>query len=165
MTRAQSTLRPANTIKPRKMAFDMTQLQEKYFFYGNPILSTLMYSMSASFPDGERFFIDSVRHFQKDIKDPVLQAQIRGFIGQEAHHGSVHEDFNARAASLGMAMEKVRKHFKKRIDTAKRLLSETDEPIAQIARQSGFNSTNQFYVTFRKHAGISPSDYRAQLAP
>jgi predicted metal-dependent hydrolase len=52
-----------------------------------------MYAMSASLPDGERFFIDSVRHYQKDIEDPVLLEQIRSFIGQEAHHSRVHEDF------------------------------------------------------------------------
>jgi hypothetical protein len=111
------------------MAFDMTQLREKYFFCGNPILSTLMYAMSASFPDGERFFIDSVRHYQKDIDDPVLLAQIRGFIGQEAHHGRVHEEFNAQAESLGMAMSRIEKRFKKRIDTAKRRL----DPGRQLA--------------------------------
>ncbi len=54
---------------------------------------------------------------------------------------------------------------RRRIDVAKRLLAETTEPVGRIARQSGFNSTNQFYVTFRKHVGMSPSDYRAQLAP
>ena len=42
-------------IKPRRMDFDMSQLKDKYFFHGNPILSTLMYALSASFPDGERF--------------------------------------------------------------------------------------------------------------
>ena len=105
-------------IKPRQMKFDMEQLQEKFFFNGNPILSTLMYSLSASFPDGERFFIDSVRHYQKDIDDPELVAQIRGFIGQEAHHANIHEDFNERAESLGIAMERVRLRLKKRLDFA-----------------------------------------------
>jgi len=54
--------------------------------------------------------------------------------------------------------------LRQRIDVAKRLLAETTEPVGHIARQSGFNSTNQFYVTFRNHVGMSPSDYRAQLA-
>jgi predicted metal-dependent hydrolase len=105
------------------MAFDMTQLRHKYFFRDNPILSTLMYALSASFPDGERFFIDSVRYYQKDIDDPALQAQIRGFIGQEAHHSRTHEDFNAQAESLGMAMQKIQDRFKRRIDTARRRLT------------------------------------------
>jgi predicted metal-dependent hydrolase len=129
MTAVQQQPSPEESIRPRKMAFDMTQLQDKYFFRGNPILSTLMYAMSASFPDGERFFIDSVRHYQKDIEDPVLLTQIRGFIGQEAHHSRIHEDFNARAETLGMAMEKIQKRFKKRTDTVRRRL----DPGRQLA--------------------------------
>lgn len=129
MTAAQAVTMNTNPIKPRRMSFDMTNLREKYFFRGNPILSTLMYALSASFPDGERFFIDTVRHYQKDIDDPVLLAQIRGFIGQEAHHSRIHEDFNARAQALGMAMEKIQKRFKNRIDTAKRRL----DPGRQLA--------------------------------
>lgn len=122
MTATQQEYSSEQPIKPRKMAFDMSLLKDKYFFRGNPILSTLMYAMSASFPSGERFFIDSVRHYQKDIDDPVLLAQIRGFIGQEAHHGRVHEDFNTQVQSLGMAMEYVQGRFEKRIDRAKRKL-------------------------------------------
>jgi predicted metal-dependent hydrolase len=129
MTAVHAETKAADIIKPRRMVFDMSQLQTKYFFRGNPILSTLMYAMSASFPDGERFFIDSVRHYKKDIEDPVLLAQIRGFIGQEAHHSQIHEDFNARAETLGMAMEKIQKRFKKRIDTARRRL----DPGRQLA--------------------------------
>lgn len=129
MTAVQAETKEARTIKPRRMDFDMSQLQTKYFFRGNPILSTLMYALSASFPSGERFFIDSVRHYQKDIKDPALLAQIRGFIGQEAHHSRIHEDFNAQAETLGMAMERIEKRFKKRIDTARRRL----DPGRQLA--------------------------------
>ena len=46
-----------------------------------------MNALSTTFPDGERFFIDSVRNFQDQIKDPKLQKDIRAFIGQEANHG------------------------------------------------------------------------------
>ncbi len=127
-TPAAGTQQPG-AIKPRRMSFDMSRLRTKYFFRDNPILSTLMYALSASFPDGERFFIDTVRHYQKDIDDPVLQAQIRGFIGQEAHHSRIHEDFNAQAASLGMAMEKIQRRFKRRIGTARRNL----DPGRQLA--------------------------------
>lgn len=120
MTTGQPTPHP---IKPRRMDFDMDLLQDKYFYRGNPILSTLMLALSASFPDGERFFIDSVRHYQKDIDDPALIAQIRGFIGQEAHHARTHEDFNDQAAALGMAMQRVQRRLKKRLDTARRKLN------------------------------------------
>lgn len=127
MARAQATLHPENTIKPRKMAFEMEQLTDKFFFRNNPVLSTFMYALSAAFPDGERFFIDSVRHYQKQIDDPTLLAQVRGFIGQEAHHSHIHEQFNARAETLGIAMAKAQQRFKNRLAIAQRRLSPAEQ--------------------------------------
>lgn len=120
MTAAQTEIAKQNTIKPRRMDFDMTLLREKYFFNGNSILSTLMYSLSASFPDGERFFIDAVRHYQGELEDKELLAQTRGFIGQEAHHTRAHEDFNAQAAAVGMPLDRIEKRFRKRIEMVKK---------------------------------------------
>lgn len=123
MNAPHTTATDTVSIQPRRMAFDITLLRDKHFFRGNPILSTLLYALSASFPDGERFFIDSVRHYQKSVDDPVLAAQIRGFIGQEAHHAGVHEDFNERARELGMAVDRVQKRLKRRLDMARRRLT------------------------------------------
>lgn len=50
-----------------------------------------------------------------------------------------------------------------RISVAKQLLAESTIPVATVARQSGFNSAPQFYVTFHKQTGLSPSGYRAKL--
>ncbi len=55
--------------------------------------------------------------------------------------------------------------LRQRILLARQLLSETDEAVSTIARRCGFRSANQFYVTFRNHVGMSPVEYRAQLAP
>lgn len=66
----------------------------RYWWDNDPTKTLLLAALSASFPAGERFFIDSVRHYQKQIKDPQLQKAIRGFIGQEAHHSREHEDLN-----------------------------------------------------------------------
>ncbi len=39
MTAVKIETKEAGTIKPRRMGFDMSQLQTKYFFRGNPILT------------------------------------------------------------------------------------------------------------------------------
>lgn len=158
MTAIQTETNEASTIKPRRMGFDMSRLQTKYFFRGNPILSTLMYALSASFPGGERFFIDSVRHYQKDIKDPVLTAQIRGFIGQEAHHSRTHEDFNEQAAALGMAMGKAEKHFQRRIDMAKRRLTPARQ-LAITAALEHITATLAQWTLENPEAGIGGDDH------
>lgn len=156
MTDIDSAASSDQIIKPRRMQFDMGQLREKYFFNGNPILSTLMYALSASFPDGERFFIDSVRHYQKDIDDPVLSKQIRGFIGQEAHHSRIHEDFNARAAELGMAMDRIDRHFKRRLNMARRRMT-PGQQLAITAALEHVTATLAQWTLEHPEAGLNAS--------
>ncbi len=61
--------------------------------------------MSVFFPDGERFFIDSVRHYRDRIEDPELKEQVRGFIGQEAMHGREHEEYNEAMEAKGLPIK------------------------------------------------------------
>ncbi len=57
--------------------------------------------LSAVFPEGEDFFVRSVRNYRDQITDPVLKEQVKGFIGQEALHGREHRAFNERLHELG----------------------------------------------------------------
>lgn len=52
--------------------------------------------------------------------------------------------------------------MQQRIEEAKRLLSQTDWPIAQIALRTGFGSQSHLSKTFKKFTGISPSAYRSR---
>lgn len=47
-----------------------------------------------------------------------------------------------------------------RLETAIKLMDETDKKIADIAFSSGFGSVRSFNYTFKKHFGISPNEYR-----
>lgn len=49
-----------------------------------------------------------------------------------------------------------------RIKEAKRLMDQTDMMIYQIADRVGFSDQNYFSKTFKKYAGVSPSEYRAR---
>ena len=42
-----------------------------------PFLTALLGALSVSFPPGERLFIDSVRHYLRDLDDPELIARVR----------------------------------------------------------------------------------------
>ena len=48
-------------------------------------------AISSMFPEGERFFIRSVRHYADEIADPVLRAQVQAFVRQEAQHFKQHD--------------------------------------------------------------------------
>ena len=54
-----------------------------------------------------------------------------------------------------------------RVTEACRLLRETDQPVAQIAGEAGFDSLSAFYRAFRSGTGQSPLAYRrsAHSAP
>jgi len=60
-------------------------------------------ALSLLFPAGERFFMDSVRHYRDDIDDPVLKKQVLGFIGQEAMHTREHVEYNDLLQQAGPA--------------------------------------------------------------
>lgn len=49
-----------------------------------------------------------------------------------------------------------------RIDTARRLLSDTDTPIKQVADQSGFRTVQHLTAVFRQVMGITPARYREE---
>jgi uncharacterized protein len=57
--------------------------------------------VSSLFPDGEDFFVRSVRHYRDQITDPALKKQVAGFIGQESVHGREHRALNDRLDQLG----------------------------------------------------------------
>ncbi|HET8706809.1 MAG TPA: metal-dependent hydrolase, partial [Pseudomonadales bacterium] len=59
--------------------------------------------LSLTFPEGERFFVDSVRALRDQVSDPARQKEISGFIGQEAMHSKEHNAFNAYLAEQGYA--------------------------------------------------------------
>jgi predicted metal-dependent hydrolase len=46
------------------------------------------------FPDGEKFFIESVKAFEKEVSDPHLSAQLLAFVQQEAQHSIQHRLYN-----------------------------------------------------------------------
>jgi|TARA_Y100000748_G_scaffold235989_1_gene199994 hypothetical protein len=111
-------------IKPRRMAFDTETPMKKYTFNNNSLVSTFFYALSALFPDGERFFIHSVRNFKDDITDEKMKADIKGFIGQEAHHGISHEALNKAIGDMGFPMQAITDRLHKRVAFLKTLSRE-----------------------------------------
>lgn len=59
-----------------------------------PAITAFVNALSVMYPEGERFFIQSVRHFRDAIDDPALKSAVTAFIGQEAMHGREHDNWN-----------------------------------------------------------------------
>lgn len=89
-------------IPVRRMDFEFDDGVPKYWLAGNHFASMLLTGLSCTFPEGERMFMRSVRHYQDRLTDPELIKAVRAFIGQEAHHGKEHTEFNAMMGRKGL---------------------------------------------------------------
>ena len=100
---------PQRTIPTRRISFEDTlaDLPRHFAKDGDLLRSHLAAALSAMFPDGEDYFVRSVRHYRSQITDPALKQQVNGFIGQEAMHGREHRDLNDRLAELGYPTKRI----------------------------------------------------------
>jgi AraC family transcriptional regulator len=69
----------------------------------------------------------------------------------------------SRAFKQSMGMTPTNYIAERRIEAAKKLLEETELPIAEIALRSGFSSQSHFTTSFRKVAGATPRAFRATI--
>lgn len=76
----------------RKPKFDWDGMNNHYIensYFGTHFVN----SMHVVFPDGEKFFVRSVRQFADRIQDPNLKERVKAFIGQEMQHMNQHQSF------------------------------------------------------------------------
>jgi len=93
------------------MGFEFGEQVPRYWLGDNYLLSHMMNALSLLFPQGEQFFVDSVRQFRDQITDPKLSEDIQGFIGQEAMHSLEHRAMNQHVRDQGMPVEEMEKHL------------------------------------------------------
>jgi predicted metal-dependent hydrolase len=91
----------AITVRDRRFA----RAQESggkphWWLNGDPIATAWHNSLSATFPRGEAFFVESVRAFREGVP-PQLAEEIRSFIAQEINHSREHVAFNRAAVDAG----------------------------------------------------------------
>lgn len=94
---------PVREVKARRIAFDYpeTDLPRHFANDGDLLTSHMIAMLSAVFPEGEDFFVRSVRDCRDRVTDLELRKQVGGFIGQEAIHGREHRAFNERLQERG----------------------------------------------------------------
>ena len=85
----------------------------RFWFGGDPFKTRMFDALSLTFPDGERYFIESVRLFRDKITDPDLKQRVADFIRQEAQHGISHDKMNQMMIEQGMPVEKFTTFLKK----------------------------------------------------
>ena len=110
--------------KPRRVRFPMpTSTKRQHFVDGDLVMSHFIAVLSATFPEGEDFFIRSVRNFQSSIDDPQLETAVKGFIGQEATHRHQHRLLNERLQVMGYPTARIDRHVARLIKRLERRFS------------------------------------------
>ncbi|MCW5654706.1 metal-dependent hydrolase [Hydrogenophaga sp.] len=90
----------------RRLLIDLEQPVPRHWCANDAFLTAWFNALSMSFPIGEQFFIDSVRQGLKALppdQQAAWQAEVQGFVGQEATHRRIHALFNAQIEKHGLA--------------------------------------------------------------
>ena len=154
----------SGSIKPRHMKFDTENMKMPQFaIENNSLISTFFYTLSAMFPEGERFFIHSVRHYQQAITDPDMLTDIKGFIGQEAHHGRCHDDLNDAINKLGIPMTLVTDNMVNRIKMLKNHLDPGRQLALTVAMEHFTASLAEFILDNPEVLDGAPEALRQML--
>ena len=99
----RSALAAGRPIRARRidLEYPADSLPRYFMAGGDPVMSAFTAVLSAFFPEGEDYFVRSVRSYRDAIEDAELRARVAGFIGQEAMHGREHRRFNTHLAARG----------------------------------------------------------------
>ena len=85
---------PADVIvPPRDLRFDVEAAKDNHWLGGDPVGTAVFNALSLTFPDGERMFIDAVRHYRGEVSGKLAE-DVKGFIAQEAIHSREHHSLN-----------------------------------------------------------------------
>jgi predicted metal-dependent hydrolase len=140
---ASSALVPRERITVRRMDFAFTPDIPENWADGNALITAVMAGLSAAFPPGERYFIESVRHFGDEVKDPELKERIRGFIGQEANHTKEHLAFNEFLDGRGLPVLRMQEL----VERALGALKKRNSPAQNLARTVALEHMTAFLAS------------------
>jgi predicted metal-dependent hydrolase len=120
--------------------------------------TTFMNALSLLFPEGERFFVESVKQHRDRITDGELLAAITGFIGQEAMHGREHRALNELIVAHGyIDAPAIDCGVRDGLERAKRVLS----PASQLAVTCAL----EHFTAMLAEALLSDARMRGELHP
>jgi len=92
----------------RRLLIDLAAPFESRWNGGDAFSSAFFNALSMSFPQGEQYFMDSVRAGLKELPEDERQrlaAEVQGFVGQEATHRRIHALFNEQLRKQGFDNE------------------------------------------------------------
>jgi predicted metal-dependent hydrolase len=99
------------TSQPLRVDWD--QDLPYYWNDSSPFKTHWLNALNINFPDGERFFIASLKAYQHVVTDPVQSADFNTFVKQENWHGHVHEQYTQWLERRGLPALDVKESMRK----------------------------------------------------
>lgn len=102
-------IQPKSSFPVRRMDYTFDAMP-RYWCNDEPSFTHFFTGLSTLFPEGESYFVRSVRALRVRIKDNLqLDKDIGAFIGQEAMHSKEHHAFHVSAQQYGLNPESLEK--------------------------------------------------------
>ena len=114
------------SITPRNLRFGRNERRERWWLNGDPFASAFNNAMSVTFPQGEAFFVETVRRFRDQVP-PELATQIDAFVKQEVHHSREHVAFNRQVSDAGYDTKAMEEWVRDRLAESRQ-----QHPVAQL---------------------------------
>lgn len=122
----------------------------------NAFETTFLNALSLLFPEGEKFFVDSVKKHREHA--PNLEREIAGFIGQEAMHGKEHRAFNDLLVAHGFRSAT---DIDRRLHRFLKLVRATLSPKSQLAATCAL----EHFTAMLAESLLQNKDMREELHP
>ncbi|MES2460704.1 MAG: AraC family transcriptional regulator [Armatimonadota bacterium] len=109
-------------------------------------------------PTGGAYHVGTIKKYLRDhLREATRLSDVAGFVGLSEEHVA-----RVFKAATGMTVLEYLRRL--RIAESKSLLTATDNNLSEIARRTGFSSLTVFSRNFTRDAGMTPSEYRRQIA-
>lgn len=132
---------PHREVRTRRVRFTYPDgKRHQHYVKGDLVMSHVVAVLSGMFPEGEDFFVRSVRAHADKITDPELREQVKGFVGQEVTHGREHRELNEKLAAMGYASLRVDRMTKAGLRRQERFL-EPKHNLATTAALEHYTAT------------------------
>lgn len=115
------------SITPRDRRFVREVKPGRWWNGGDPVGTAVYNALSATFPKGEAFFVESVRAFREGA-EPRLAEEIKAFTTQEAIHSREHDAFNRAALEAGYDLKPLEDRVQWRLEYIR-----SKPPVAALA--------------------------------
>lgn len=150
--------RDASSVRALTRIFDMANNSKiEDFFTGERLAFDFLCKLCKDCTPQITSYSDTVRKALQIIKDEFVTI---GGIAEVADRLNITQYHFSRIFSGQMGMTPMEFLTRQRLEKAIDLLSRTQLPIEDVARQCGFSTGNYFCKVFRRYFGVSPLKYR-----